>query len=246
MCVHAYTHRHTLQAEKVASGLEWPPPLWWRQAFAVGPRKHLSPSCPALSPWAGSWLSMSGPSLFKGPLGHLGLPLSPSLEVLSTCLPALRRGWSPPLPSSPAPFPTQSYQAGADPASCCPVWGPHTSQSSGSRDPVFQAPWAMLLVHSLLPGHDPFGTASTPYPQGRLEPWSSCHSLWSTWPVPGTIIFHQASGETPSPGQAPGLCQAAPALSSVSIAGTPTVSRQGRTTPKEEPGMALLTQEKPF
>lgn len=124
VCVHAYTPRHTLQAEKVASGLA----LWWRQASAVGPRNHLSPSCPALSPWARSWLSVSGPSLFKGPLGHLGLPLSPSLGVLSTCLPALRRGWS---PSSPAPFPTQSYRAGVDPASCCPVWGPHTSQRYG-------------------------------------------------------------------------------------------------------------------
>ena len=132
VCVHAHTHTDTLQAQKVASGLT----PWRRQASAIGPREHLNPGRPALSPWAGSWVSESGPPLFKALLGHLEFPLSPPLGVLSTCLPALQRDWQPPLPSSPAPFPTQSYQAGATlpPAALCGVPTPH--RDTGARGPV--------------------------------------------------------------------------------------------------------------
>lgn len=131
VCVPAHTHRHSAGRE---SGL-WAYTVE-AAASAIGPREHLNPGRPALSPWAGSWVSESGPPLFKAPLGHLGFPLSPLLGVLSTCLPALRRDWQPPLPSSPAPFPTQSYQAGATlpPAALCGVPTPH--RDTGARGPV--------------------------------------------------------------------------------------------------------------
>lgn len=63
------------------------------------------------------------------------IPTELPLGVLSPCFPVLQRGWSPPLPSSLASFPTQSYRAGAGPACCCPVWGAHTSQRHGGPWP---------------------------------------------------------------------------------------------------------------
>lgn len=63
------------------------------------------------------------------------IPTEHPLGMLSPCFPALQRGWPPPLPSSPASFPAQSYRAGADPACCWPVWGAHTSQRYGGPWP---------------------------------------------------------------------------------------------------------------
>lgn len=131
VCVHTYTHRHTLQADKVASGLA----LWRRQGSAIGPREHRNPGCPALSPWAMCWVSASGPHFVQSLPWTPRIPTEHPLGVLSPCFPALQRGWPPPLPSSPASFLAQSYRAGADPACCWPVWGAHTSQRHGGPWP---------------------------------------------------------------------------------------------------------------
>lgn len=204
-CVYTHTPRHLCRQRKWPLGLH---------CGGSRPRsrttKPSEPSCPALSPWARSWLSVSGPSLFKGPLGT-GLPLGPSLGVLSTCLPALRRGWSPP-PLPPRTFPNPELpEAGSlDPASCCPVWGPHTRPTEmGARDLVCQTPWAMLpsaassLDMTLLEQLDPISSG-----KARalvLLPFTLEH-------VASTRDHHISPGQRerlPAQARPWGLCQAA-------------------------------------
>ena len=185
MCVHAYTHRHSAGRE---SG------LWACTVEAAGlchRTTRASESRPPCSQPLG-WVlgERVRPSSVQSPPWAPRIPTEPpsgGTEHLSPCSPK-RLAASPPfLPST---FPNPELPGRSRPCLLLPCVGsPHLTETRGPVA-LCQAPWAMLLVRSLLPGHDPFGTASTPYPQGRLESWSSCRSLRCTWPVPGTIIFH--------------------------------------------------------
>ena len=130
VCVPAHTHRHSAGRE---SG------LWAYTVEAAGlchRTTRASESRPPCSEPLGRVLGERvRPSSVQSPPWAPRIPTEPpsgGAEHLSPCSPK-RLAASPPfLPST---FPNPELPGRSDPASCCPVWGPHTSQRHGGPWP---------------------------------------------------------------------------------------------------------------